>query len=86
MSFDKKTMAAGFILAFLLVSFCAEAIITVPCPLIRTMDCMTDSACKTCCIDNGYADGECNGYVWACVCTKKPVVPQLGRRGMETFN
>jgi len=49
----------------------AEAVITVPCPLaIGTMDCITDSACRTCCINNGYTDGECNGFLWACVCTK----------------
>ncbi|CAL4980756.1 unnamed protein product [Urochloa decumbens] len=92
MSFNKKTLAAGFTLALLLVSFRAEAVITVPCPLIQTMDCITDSACKTCCINSGYTDGECNGYLWACLCTKdkppseKPEVPQLGRRGMGTSN
>ncbi|KAG2558209.1 hypothetical protein PVAP13_8NG100900 [Panicum virgatum] len=101
MAFNKKTVVAGFTLALLVMSFRAEAVITVPCPLaIGTMDCITDSACRTCCINNGYTDGECNGFLWACVCTKgrsqqpekkpasseKPPSSPLAWRGMGTFN
>jgi hypothetical protein len=61
------------------------------------MDCITDSACRTCCIKNGYADGTCNGYYWACVCTKaksptgkesssKSHLPPLGWRRMGALN
>ncbi|KAF8694454.1 hypothetical protein HU200_038197 [Digitaria exilis] len=95
MSFNKKIMAAGFTLAFLLVSFGAEAYVTVPCPLVTTMDCITDKKCRDCCINSGYDDGTCNGYLWACVCTKhdsptekkrsaeeKPVSVGLRRMGM----
>lgn len=128
MSFSKKTLAAGFTLAFLLISFGkfqgdyliqnsygiivnifffriykltsvkigAEAYPTVPCPLVTTMDCITDQKCKACCIDAGYDDGTCNGYLWACVCSKhkspaekdrsaeeKPVPVGLRRMGMS---
>ncbi|KAG2562664.1 hypothetical protein PVAP13_8KG242100 [Panicum virgatum] len=71
MPFNKNTVVAGVTLALLVVSFRAEAVSTVPCPLATgTMDCITDSECRTCCINNGSTDGECNGYLWACVCTK----------------
>ncbi|RCV38546.1 hypothetical protein SETIT_8G151300v2 [Setaria italica] len=96
MSFNKKTVLSGFTLALLLVSCCLKASAD-PCPMVGTMDCIKDSACRSCCISNGYTDGHCNrNGIWSCVCTKDGSMPgketssikpaPLGWRGMGTFN
>ncbi|PAN43060.1 hypothetical protein PAHAL_8G208600 [Panicum hallii] len=97
MSFNKRTLVGGFTLALLLLSCRAEASSTAPCPMVGTMDCIKDSACRSCCISSGYTDGHCsrNG-IWTCVCTKDGSTPgkeslskkpaTLGWRGMGMFN
>ncbi|KAG2558208.1 hypothetical protein PVAP13_8NG100800 [Panicum virgatum] len=63
MLFNRRTVVGGFALALLLLSCRADteaSSSTAPCPMIGTMDCIKDSACRSCCIRSGYTDGHCN--------------------------